>query len=32
MPNGNTLITETDRGRAIEVDAAGEIVWELVNP
>jgi hypothetical protein len=32
LPNGNTLITETDRGRAIEVNAAGEIVWELFNP
>ena len=32
LPNGNTLITETDRGRAIEVDAAGEIVWEFFNP
>jgi len=32
LANGNTLITETDRGRAFEVDAAGEIVWEFLNP
>jgi hypothetical protein len=32
LPNGNTLITESDNGRAIEVDRAGEIVWEFLNP
>jgi hypothetical protein len=32
LPNGNTLITETDRGRAFEVTPDGEIVWEYVNP
>lgn len=32
LPNGNTLITESDRGRAFEVTPAGEIVWEFVNP
>lgn len=32
LPNGNTLITETDRGRAFEVTSDGEIVWEFVNP
>jgi hypothetical protein len=32
LPNGNTLITETDRGRAFEVTPEGEIVWEFVNP
>jgi hypothetical protein len=32
LPNGNTLITETDRGRALEVDASGNIVWEFFNP
>jgi len=32
LPNGNTLISETDRGRALEVTPDGEIVWEYVNP
>lgn len=32
LPNGNTLITETDAGRAFEVDPAGAIVWEFLNP
>lgn len=32
LPNGNTLISETDRGRALEVTRGGEIVWEFVNP
>jgi hypothetical protein len=32
LPNGNTLITETDGGRAFEVTAGGEIVWEFYNP
>ncbi|HNT86460.1 MAG TPA: arylsulfotransferase family protein, partial [Candidatus Hydrogenedentes bacterium] len=32
LPNGNTLITETDNGRAFEVTPAGEIVWEFYNP
>jgi len=32
LANGNTLITETDRGRAFEVDADGYIVWEFLNP
>lgn len=32
LPNGNTLITESDGGRAFEVDRAGEIVWEYWNP
>ncbi len=32
LPNGNTLITESDNGRAIEVTPAGEIVWEYRNP
>lgn len=32
LPNGNTLITETDRGRALEVDTDGSIVWEFLNP
>jgi hypothetical protein len=32
LPNGNTLITESDGGRLIEVTPNGEIVWEYVNP
>jgi hypothetical protein len=32
LPNGNTLITETDGGRAFEVTEAGETVWEFYNP
>jgi hypothetical protein len=32
LANGNTLITESDNGRAFEVDRAGEIVWEFRNP
>ena len=32
LPNGNTLITESDGGRLLEVTAGGEIVWEYLNP
>jgi hypothetical protein len=32
LPNGNTLICEADFGRLFEVTAAGELVWEYVNP
>ncbi len=32
LPNDNTLITETDNGRVIEVNKDREIVWEFVNP
>ena len=32
LPNGNTLITETAKGRAFEVTPAGEIVWEYLSP
>jgi hypothetical protein len=32
LPNGNTLITESDYGRAFEVSLDGDIVWEYVNP
>ncbi len=32
LANGNTLISESDKGRAFEVTAEGEIVWEFVNP
>jgi hypothetical protein len=32
LPNGNTLITEGNSGRIIEVTKEQEIVWEYVNP
>lgn len=32
LPNGNTLICESDNGRVFEVTREGEIVWEFLNP
>ncbi len=32
LPNGNTLIVDSNNGRAIEVTPVREIVWEYVNP
>src|SRR5690606_42153254 len=32
LPNGNTLITESNGGRVLEVTRSGEIAWEYVNP
>ena len=32
LGNGDTLIVESNAGRAIEVTPAGETVWEYVNP
>jgi hypothetical protein len=32
LPNGNTLITESDGGRAFEVTPEKETVWEFYNP
>ncbi|MBA2490528.1 MAG: aryl-sulfate sulfotransferase [Gammaproteobacteria bacterium] len=32
LPNGNTLITESDGGRLLEVTRGGEIVWEYITP
>lgn len=32
LPNGNTLITESNRGRAFEVTPDGDIVWEFFVP
>jgi hypothetical protein len=32
LANGNTLITESDAGRLLEVTPEGEIVWDYVNP
>jgi hypothetical protein len=31
LPNGNLLITESDKGRAFEIDPQGNIVWEYIN-
>jgi hypothetical protein len=32
LTNGNTLITESENGRALEVTRDGRVVWELYNP
>ncbi len=32
LPNGNTLIGESNRGRAIEVTAEAEVVWDYWTP
>ncbi|HEX7252210.1 MAG TPA: arylsulfotransferase family protein [Thermoanaerobaculia bacterium] len=32
LGNGNTLITESDRGRVLEVTPDHRVVWEFVNP
>jgi outer membrane protein assembly factor BamB len=32
LPNGNTLITESENGRALEVTPEGKVVWEFYNP
>jgi hypothetical protein len=32
LPNGNTLITESDKGRVFEVTKGAEVVWEFYNP
>ena len=32
LPNGNTLITSSDQGRAFEVTPSGERVWHFINP
>jgi len=32
LPNGNTLITESQNGRALEVTRDGRTVWEFYNP
>ncbi|HYW68464.1 MAG TPA: arylsulfotransferase family protein [bacterium] len=32
LDNGNTVATESDFGRALEVTPDGDIVWEFVNP
>lgn len=32
LPNGNTLVTESDKGRVFEVTKQGKVVWEFYNP
>jgi len=32
LPNGNTLISEAEKGRAFEVDSRSALVWEFWNP
>jgi hypothetical protein len=32
LPNDNTLITESENGRALEVTPGGRTVWEFYNP
>ncbi len=32
LPNGNTLICESEKGRVFETDSAGTVVWEFWNP
>jgi hypothetical protein len=32
LPNGDTLISESDYGHAFEVTPSGEIVWNFLNP
>lgn len=32
LPNGNTLITESDSGRAFEVTRGGNEVWRFISP
>ncbi|WP_118134936.1 arylsulfotransferase family protein [Oceanicella sp. SM1341] len=32
LANGNTMITESNGGRILEVTPEGEIVWEFMNP
>jgi hypothetical protein len=32
LPNGNTLVVESDGGRALELTEDGEVVWEFRSP
>jgi len=32
LPNGNTLITESDKGYVLETTPEGEVVWHFANP
>lgn len=32
LSNGNVLVTDSDSGRAFEIDGRGDVVWEYWNP
>jgi len=32
LPNGNTLVTESDTGNVFEITSDGKVVWEFWNP
>jgi outer membrane protein assembly factor BamB len=32
LPNGNTILVDSDHGHAFEVTAAGKVVWEYYQP
>lgn len=32
LPNGNTLITESDKGHTFEITKEGKVIWEFYNP
>ena len=32
LPNGNTLICDSEKGRAFELDPSGKLVWEFWHP
>lgn len=32
LPNGNTLVTESDNGRAFEVTPDKQVVWQFISP
>jgi outer membrane protein assembly factor BamB len=32
LPNGNTLVVESDRGKAFELAPDGAVVWKYINP
>ena len=32
LPNRHLLVTESERGRCVEIDRHGRIVWEFLNP
>ncbi|MEM9407004.1 MAG: hypothetical protein AAGA81_13285 [Acidobacteriota bacterium] len=32
LPNGNTLLVESDAGRVLEVTKSGGIAWEYMSP
>jgi hypothetical protein len=32
LPNGNVLVTDSERGRVFEVTRDGKMVWEFFNP